>query len=152
MANNLTVFSFDKVVNMSWYFTWDMSYGYETVEETIFNFNDTRILIDFQWGFFCFHMGCNFFSHFRICPRSIFVNMVAPWSNSCSEWIKPCWRFCYVLYSFSITKYKKICLNSNSQNSNSRIWTVFKSLFECCCCCCVDLISVLLTIEEIVRK
>ena len=52
MTNNLTVFSFDKEVNMSWYFTGDMPYGYETVEETIFNFHGTHIWIDFQWEFF----------------------------------------------------------------------------------------------------
>ena len=97
MTNNLTVFSFDKEVKMSWYFRGDMPYGYKTVKETIFNFNGTRIWIDFQWGFFCFHLNCNFFSHFGICPRSIFVNMVAPWSNSCSEWIFRLFlgQFCY---------------------------------------------------------
>ena len=87
MTNNLTYSSFDKEVNMSWYFTGDMPYGYETVEETIFNFNGTRIWVDFHWEYFCFHLDCNFFSHFGVCPRSIFVNMAALWSNSYSEWI-----------------------------------------------------------------
>ena len=106
MTNNLTAFSSDKEKNMWWYFTGDMSYGYKTVEETIFNFNSTHIWIDFQWGFFCFHLDCNFFSHFGICPRSIFVNMVAPWSNSCSEWISDddCSVMCCTLFQLRNTK------------------------------------------------
>ena len=151
MTNNLTAFSFDKEVNMSWYFTRDMSHGYETVEEMIFSFKDTRIWINFQWGFFYFHLDYNFFSHFGIFPRSIFVNMVAPWGNSCSEWISHGDGSVMCCTLFQLRNTKKICLNSNSQNSNSRIQTEFESLFECCCCC-VDFISLLLTVEEIVRK
>ena len=115
MTNNLTAFRFDKEVNMLWYFTGNMPYGYETVEETIFNFNGTRIWIDFQWGFFCFHLDCNFFSHFRICPRSIFVNMVAPWSNSCSEWMSHDDGSVICCTLFQLWNTKEICLNSNSR-------------------------------------
>ena len=103
--------------------------------------------------FFCFHLNCNFFSHFGICPRSIFLNMVTPWSNSCSEWISLDDGFAMCCTLFQIRNTKKICLNLNSQNLNSRIWMEFESLFECRCCCCrADFISLLLTIEEIVRK
>ena len=133
MTNNLTAFRFDKEVNMLWYFTGNMPYGYETVEETIFNFNGTCLWIDFQWKFFCFHLKCNFFSRFGIRPRSIFVNMIASWSNSCSEWMSH--NDSSVLSLFHLWNTKKICLSSNSQNLNSRIRTEFKSLFECCCCC-----------------
>ena len=58
----------------------------------------------------------------------------------------------YAVLFFNYEIQKKICLNLNSQNSNSRIRTEFESLFECYCCCGVDLISLLLTIEEIVQK
>ena len=51
MTNSITAFSFDKEVNMSRYFTEDMPYSYETVKETIFNFNGTRIWIDFREDF-----------------------------------------------------------------------------------------------------
>ena len=100
---------------------------------------------------FCFHLDCNFFSHFGICPRSIFVNMVAPWSNSCSEWISHDDGSVMCCTLFQLRNTKKICLNSNSQNSISRIRTEFESLFECCCWCCVDFISLLLTIEAMAK-
>ena len=152
MTNNLTAFSFDKEVNMLWYLTGDMPYSYKTVEEMIFNFNGTCISTTSSEDFVVSILIVTFFYHFGICSRSIFVNMVAPWSNSCSEWISHDDGSVMCCTLFQLRNTKKICLNSNSQNSNSRIRTEFEPLVECCCCCCVDFISLLLTVEEIVRK
>ena len=65
--------------------------------------------------FFCFHLDCNFFSHFRICLRSIYVNMVASWSNSCSDWISHDDGSVMCCTLFQLRNTKKICLNSNSR-------------------------------------